>query len=244
MALHQILNPVVLRDLARSWIREDLSSFDLQGLAAGDKEIVATIYCKSSGVLAGVPFLNAIFDELKCTPNWFYKEGEWLEHSSPINGHGPSPPVEVAYVGGQAKNVLLAERLALNVLARCSGVATKARRVKMAVDDMGWKGTIAGTRKTTPGFRMVEKYGLLVGGVSTHRYDMSGMVMIKDNHVNLCGGSIEKAVNMVKGVASFMQKIEVETRNMEEAQAALRAGADIIMLDNFKLPVRLSSALS
>lgn len=201
-------------------------------MVVGDKEIVANIFCKSPGILSGVPFVNAIFEELNCSPNWFFKEGEWLE---------PLPnglPLEVAYVGGKANNLLLAERIALNVLSRCSGVATRARRFKMIVDEIGWRGCVAGTRKTTPGFRVVEKYGLLVGGVSTHRYDLSSMVMLKDNHVNLCGGSIQKAVAKVRCAVSFCQKIEVEVRDFNEATQAAQAGPDIIMLDNFKLPVR------
>ncbi|CAG2114829.1 unnamed protein product, partial [Medioppia subpectinata] len=144
----------------------------------------------------------------------------------------PTPTQLVADVKGKARDVLLAERVALNVLARCSGVATQARRVRAAVDRVGWKGTIAGTRKTTPGFRVVEKYGLVVGGVSGHRYDLSHMVMLKDNHV-VISGSVAAAVGAVRQVRDFASKIEVECRNLEEAQEAARLGVDVIMLDNF-----------
>lgn len=170
---HNILSPVLLQELARSWLKEDQPSFDLQGVVAGDTEIVAKIYCKSPGVLAGVPFVNAVLKEVDCSPNWFFMEGEHLDPST-VGG-----PVEVAYVGGKGQNVLLAERVILNVLARCSGVATKSRRVKRKLSQLGWEGYLAGSRKTTPGFRMVEKYGLLVGGVATHRHDLSNMVMLK-----------------------------------------------------------------
>jgi nicotinate-nucleotide pyrophosphorylase (carboxylating) len=161
---------------------------------------------------------------LDCSPNWFFKEGEWLD---------ANPICEVAYVGGKAHNVLLAERIVLNVISRCSGVATQSRNIKHKLDEMLWQGFIAGTRKTTPGFRMVEKYGLLIGGVTTHRYDLSSLIMIKDNHISI-SGSVRKAVAQVRSAAGFVTKIEVECRNLDEAREAAHSGADIIMLDNFK----------
>jgi nicotinate-nucleotide pyrophosphorylase (carboxylating) len=91
---------------------------------------------------------------------------------------------------------------------------------------------LAGTRKTTPGFRIVEKYALLVGGCDPHRFDLSSMVMLKDNHVDLCGGNIQDAVKMIKSLCSYSQRIEVECRSLEDAMAALEAGADVVMLDN------------
>ena len=113
----------------------------------------------------------------------------------------------------------------------------------------GWQGTLAGTRKTTPGFRIVEKYGLLVGGADPHRHDLSHMTMLKDNHVWACannraaadGGAstesiaaaIPRAVQAAKAAGGFATKVEVECRSLEEANAAIAAGADVIMLDNF-----------
>lgn len=118
----------------------------------------------------------------------------------------------------------------------------------------GWQGTLAGTRKTTPGFRIVEKYGMLVGGADPHRHDLSHMVMLKDNHVWACannraaadgagddgsGGSgnvataIPRAVAAAKAAGGFATKVEVECRSVEEANAAIGAGAEVIMLDNF-----------
>ncbi|RWS11609.1 Nicotinate-nucleotide pyrophosphorylase-like protein [Dinothrombium tinctorium] len=218
------LNPVILKDLATAWLREDLPNFDLGAVLATDEEVVAKIYCKSDGVLAGIPFANAVFTELECSPNWFFNEGEDLKGS---------PTTEVAYVGGKARNILLAERTVLNTISRCSGVASVAKRIKTKLDAVNWKGYVAGTRKTTPGFRMVEKYGLLVGGASSHRYDLSNMIMVKDNHINLCGGSVKKAVSRVKEVAGFVNKIEVECRSHKEVVEAASAEVDIIMLDNF-----------
>ncbi|KAJ1876736.1 nicotinate-nucleotide diphosphorylase (carboxylating), partial [Kickxella alabastrina] len=97
---------------------------------------------------------------------------------------------------------------------------------------MAFLGVVAGTRKTTPGFRLVEKYGMMVGGADTHRMDLSTMVMLKDNHV-WSTGSITKAVEAARGVAGFSIKIEVECQSIEEAFEAIDAGADVVMLDNF-----------
>lgn len=91
---------------------------------------------------------------------------------------------------------------------------------------------MAGTRKTTPGFRWVEKYALLVGGCDQHRYDLSSMIMLKDNHV-WSSGSITAAVKRAKSVGGFALKIEVECQSEDEANEAITAGADIVMLDNF-----------
>jgi len=136
-------------------------------------------------------------------------------------------------VKGEARKLLVGERTALNTLARCSGIASKARLCQEAVTKHGWKGRVAGTRKTTPGFRVVEKYGMLVGGCDTHRMDLSSMIMLKDNHV-WSTGSITNAVKKAKAVGGFSLKIEVECRNIEEAREAIQAGADVIMLDNFE----------
>ena len=122
----------------------------------------------------------------------------------------------------------------LNVLSRCSAIATAARHAMLQAREAGasFQGVVAGTRKTTPGFRLVEKYGLLVGGVDMHRFDLSQAVMIKDNHIDSCG-SIERAIGRARQVTPHTMKIEVEVRSLEEAEEACVHGADIIMLDNF-----------
>lgn len=107
----------------------------------------------------------------------------------------------------------------------------------------GYTGIIAGTRKTTPGLRAVEKYSMIVGGADPHRYDLSSMVMLKDNHV-WSTGSITNAVKAARRVAGFATKIEVEVGTEEEADEAIAAGADVIMLDNFKGAELQATALS
>lgn len=186
---------------------------------------------KSPGVLAGIPFFNATFDVCgSCTIAW---EDIAIEGQSYPNASGDNK-IKLATVTGPVSHLLRGERTALNTLSRCSGVATLSNECVQIAKSNQWKGLVAGTRKTTPGFRLVEKYGLLVGGAATHRLDLSQMVMLKDNHVWACGGSIERAVKKARVVSGFSQKIEVECQSLAEAMIAAEAGADVVMLDNFE----------
>ena len=124
----------------------------------------------------------------------------------------------------------------MNTLSRCSGVATLSRVAVDRARSLGWEGHVAGTRKTTPGFRIVEKYGLLVGGAATHRLDLSQMVMLKDNHVDYAGG-VKSALNKTNDYLKDKNKelkIEIEVRNFQELKEALEHGGfHRVMFDNF-----------
>ncbi len=174
-----------------------------------------------------------MFKLLNCTVEWLVTEGQFTQTTE---------RVAIAKVSGRACDLLLGERPSLNMLAQASGIATRARKLNDLKEANGWHGIIAGTRKTTPGFRLVEKYSMIVGGIDTHRMDLSSMVMLKDNHIWALG-SITKAVKQARSVCGFSTKIEVECQSKEEAQEAINAGADIVMLDNFK-PNKLKIAAS
>jgi len=193
----------------------------------GDKPEEAWLLGKSAGVLAGVPFVDAIFEELGCTVEWHMKEGDQVVPTP------PHPKVHVATVRGAARRLLLGERTALNVLSRASGVATEARQIVDIARSHNWHGEVAATRKVTPGFRLVEKYAVLVGGASTHRMDLSHMVMLKDNHI-WSKGSITAAIKSARLACGFSSKIDVECSSFEDAAEAAEAGAEIVMLDNFE----------
>ncbi|ESN99124.1 hypothetical protein HELRODRAFT_155947 [Helobdella robusta] len=225
-----LLHPTKLRKLVNYWLEEDTSNFDYGGFVVGEKIEKAYLLGKCEGILAGSPFFEEVFRSLDCSVDWHISEGSLLK-----------PVVKVATVTGKVRNVLLGERVALNCLARSSGVATYAKKLNDVVKQhivpetgMPWHGEIAGTRKTTPGFRLVEKYALLVGGISTHRYDLSSMIMLKDNHI-WSAGSITNVIKDARSVGGFNSKIEVECRSLEEALEAAEARCDIIMLDNFEL---------
>lgn len=242
-----LLPTLNLRPIIQSWLADDMPTFDVGGLVVGTATKTANLYMKSPGVIAGKPFVDIIFKELNCTVEWNndpdLTEGSFVDPSSSSESNKRS----IATVRGPANALLRGERTALNTLSRCSGVATAAylANQRMSRDRPDWKGSIAGTRKTTPGsFRIVEKYGLIVGGCDTHRLDLSQMTMLKDNHVWSCpGGNITAAVTLARSAAGFSQKIEVECRDLEEAMEAAGAGADVVMLDNYSPEGLKSDAL-
>lgn len=210
-----------------NWLQEDVPSFDFGGYVVGSDVKSATLLCKQRGILSGVPFADEVFKQCYLTVEWFFQEGELLDPSTVKTGKLP-----VAKVSGEARNIMLAERTALNLLSRCSGISTASRKIVTMARETGYEGIIAGTRKTTPGLRRLEKYSMLVGGCDTHRYDLSSMVMLKDNHI-WSTGSITNAVKNARNACGFAIKIEVECQSEEEANEAIEAGADVIMLDNF-----------
>ncbi|XP_064256726.1 nicotinate-nucleotide pyrophosphorylase [carboxylating]-like [Passer domesticus] len=132
---------------------------------------------------------------------------------------------------------------ALNILGRCSGVASMAVRAVGVARAQGWAGVVAGTRKTTPGFRLVEKYVLGVGGADPHRGGLGDLILLKDNHraLAVAAGGLEQMILGVRWAGGFTRWLEVECSRVEEALAAVGAGADIILLDNL-VPQELHAA--
>lgn len=256
--LAHLLPPSYKQDITR-WLDEDCPSFDYGGFVVGESVREARLLCKSPGILAGVPFFNEVFRQLDCQVEWHVVEGTGINLPadslvSGINGvaalvddagarasAGSSSQgtalTQVATVRGAVRNILLGERVALNTLARCSGIASRTAStlalIRASVPADQTPPVLAGTRKTTPGFRLVEKYGMLVGGADPHRHDLSAMTMLKDNHVWACGGSIGAAVAAAKAAGGFAVKVEVECSSEAEAIVAIESGADVVMLDNF-----------
>lgn len=212
------------------FLSEDVPSFDYGAFVVGNKEETGSLYLKQSGLICGVPFAAEVFKQCNLEVEWHYKEGDFISEDKLAENKGK---IVVATVKGHANDILLSERTALNLLARASGVATQSFITKKLADENGYTGLIAGTRKTTPGLRVLEKYSMLVGGVDPHRYDLSSMVMLKDNHITSTG-SITTAVQRARSVCGFAVKVEVEVSSEADAKEAIDAGADVIMLDNFK----------
>ncbi len=147
---------------------------------------------------------------------------------------------KVLNVAGPTAALLTAERTALNFLQRLSGIATQARRFAEAAAGTGVR--IVDTRKTTPGYRALEKYAVRCGGCGNHRASLGEHVLIKDNHV-AAAGSLTKAVRLAREAAPHVAKIEVEVGTLAEVNEALRAGAEVILLDNMA-PDRIEAALA
>lgn len=217
--------------------------------------MVATVVCKTVTepeedkpvILAGSPFVEAICKELSVKCEFHYKDGEVVNTYHEHDTERRLRCLPVATLSGASRSVLLAERTCLNVLARCSGIARQANWVRTQLNRLGWQGHIVGTRKTTPGFRLAEKYSLLVGGAGTHRYDLSSLVMLKNNHLDVLlnqpsiknlstsiDDRLQAVINQARKVAGFQTKIEIESRNEGEALCLAKLkGFDILMLDNF-----------
>ncbi|RKP01150.1 hypothetical protein CXG81DRAFT_12362 [Caulochytrium protostelioides] len=222
-----LLSPVVLTRLVEGYLAEDAPHFDVGGYVVGDDAGTAHIYCKQrDAVLCGRPFVDEVFRQLGATVTWTETEGARVPPPDPGTHR-----VVVATVRGPMNRLLLGERVALNILARASGIASRAHALNGLKQQRGWPGLIVGTRKTTPGFRLVEKYAMVVGGADPHRYDLSGMVMLKDNHIAAVG-SIPRAVASARAHAGFAVKIEVEVATAAGLREAVAAGADVVMLDN------------
>ena len=136
-------------------------------------------------------------------------------------------------VKGSARSALTAERTALNIVQRMSGIANETARYMAAV--AGTKARLIDTRKTTPGLRMLEKHAVTCGGGLNHRLGLDNGVMIKDNHIAVCGG-IEAAVRRARKTLPVLTKLEVECDRLEQVREALAAGVDVIMLDNMSVP--------
>ena len=217
----QLLPDHQIKAIVKQWLHDDMPSFDVGGVVVGSSVKSARLLLKSSGVFAGKPFVNCVFSTLRCSVEWndIAIEGTHFAVDD-------DKPLCLAIVTGPVNALLRGERTALNTISRCSGVATASREASQLVSSQNWKGHVAGTRKTTPGFRIAEKYGLLVGGAATHRLDLSQMVMLKDNHI-WSAGSITQAVALAKKAAGFSSKVEVECQSLDEAMEAAQAGADV-----------------
>ncbi|MFB6164517.1 MAG: carboxylating nicotinate-nucleotide diphosphorylase [Haloarculaceae archaeon] len=199
------------------WLAEDLGHHDVTNQVPG--ETAARLVSKEAGVAAGLDAAAAVFEHFDLDVELQVADGDRI-------GAGD----EVLTVAGPARDVLRGERVAVNVAGHASGIATATRRAVEAAREVDEDVRVAGTRKTTPGLRGVEKRAIVAGGGDTHRLDLSHMVMVKDNHVAELG--LAAAVAHFRERVSFATKIEVEVEAPADAPRAAAAGADVVMLDN------------
>ncbi|WP_158055855.1 carboxylating nicotinate-nucleotide diphosphorylase [Halorussus halophilus] len=200
------------------WLAEDVGHRDVTNHVPG--WTTGRLVAKESGVVAGLDAAKAVFDYLDVSTGDTPVEG----------GDRVSTGETILEVNGPAESVLRGERVAVNVAAHASGVATETRRAVAAAHEVDDSVAVAGTRKTTPGLRGVEKRAVAAGGGDTHRLNLSGMVMVKDNHVAEMG--LEGAIEHFRERKSFATKLEVEVEAPEDGARAADAGADIVLFDN------------
>ncbi len=211
--------------LIRAALKEDMPDGDItsENIIPADSRSEAVFLPREEGVMAGIEVTKRVFElidprisfEINCRDGQPFQKG-----------------IKLAKIKGASVSLLKGERTALNFLQRLSGIATATSQFVEAL--AGTKTKILDTRKTTPGLRMLEKYAVRMGGGQNHRFNLSEMVMIKDNHLLLVK-SIKDAVQLVREKVSPGIKIEVEVTSLAQAQEAVRAGADMIMLDNMPL---------
>ncbi|MCH7786345.1 MAG: carboxylating nicotinate-nucleotide diphosphorylase [Chloroflexi bacterium] len=208
---------------------EDLSIGDPTSDALIPPELTsrAVLIAKAEGVLAGIEVALAVFKRV---------DPALSVHADIQDGSPLQPQDVIATVQGSASSILRAERTALNFLQRLSGIATETRRYVQAVS--GHNCRIIDTRKTTPGFRTLQKYAIRMGGGFNHRRNLGDGILIKDNHIQALRGqglSLGDIVKKAHANASHTIKIEVEVENLDEVKEALDAGAEILLLDNMGL---------
>jgi nicotinate-nucleotide pyrophosphorylase (carboxylating) len=216
-----LVSPIVTTSLA-----EDLGrSGDITSLACIDAEasLTCAFVARKSGVIAGLACVRLAMTAL---------DPEARIETYAADGDQVGARERICVVEAKARAVLSAERTALNLLGRLSGVATLTRAYVDAV--AGSSARIIDTRKTTPGLRALEKYAVRMGGGANHRFGLDDAILIKDNHVAACGG-VPEALRRARARAGHMVKIEVEVDSLGQLREALAGGADIIMLDNFTL---------
>lgn len=203
-------------------LREDVGDGDIttDNIIPAETRRKAKMVAKADGVVAGLPVAEMVFRSLDQQLFW--------NVLTPEGSRVKKGDVMVEFEGTY-RALLTGERTALNFLQRMSGIATMSAKYADAVKD--FKTVILDTRKTLPGFRMLDKYAVKTGGASNHRIGLYDMAMIKDNHIEVAGG-ITKAVNAVRSNIKPGIQIEVETTTLAQVQEAIDAGADIIMLDN------------
>ncbi len=220
------LNYLHLEQLISSWLLEDLGELGditTQNIIKGDKKGKALVFAKEAGVIAGIPVVHTVFKKIDPTITVINKINDGLK----VNKGDTILEIE-----GSLASILMGERLALNLLQRLSGIATKTKEFVEKINDLPTK--IADTRKTTPGLRMLEKYAVRIGGGTNHRYALYDAVLIKDNHIK-AAGSITEAVRLIRDNIAHTTKIEVETESLEQVEEAFKNNVDIIMLDNMPL---------
>ena len=224
--MKNLLHQASILRLIQFAIHEDIGSGDIttELTIPTENAALARFLMKQDGIICGLPILDLVFREFSADVNIDIKVEE---------GAMVASGTVIATVEGPAHALLAAERTALNFIQRMSGVATKTRQYVDAI--AGTHARILDTRKTIPGWRMLDKYATSVGGAVNHRVGLYDMIMIKDNHITACGGirqAVERCVSELQGRAPI--KIEVEARNLAEVDEVMQcSGVDRIMFDNF-----------
>lgn len=223
--MSNFLQDFIIEKHVKSALEEDIGFGDITtDFLAGENDFLsASLNSRENGVLCGCKVFEKVFKVLSpdVSIKFYFKDGDFIASGD-----------KIASLNGPARFILIGERTALNYIQRMSGISTETKKYKDAIGDYSAK--IVDTRKTTPNFRIFEKYAVKTGGGSLHRFNLSDCAMIKDNHIRLAG-SITNAVKKLQENISHAHKIEVECDTLAQVQEAIDCKVDIIMLDNMKI---------
>jgi len=204
------------------FLKEDIGQADITtSLISPDTIIEAEVIAKDDGIIAGIEESIA-----------FLQSQDFQVKSQVSDGESIKKNTVILRIVGNARTLLSMERTLLNLLSRMSGIATKTRHLIEKTRKAGYKTRIACTRKVAPGLLFFDKKAVMLGGGDTHRLHLDDMILIKDNHLAIIG-DVSRAVKKARETVSFSKKIEIEVSSADQALEAAKAGADIIMLDNF-----------
>ena len=207
------------------WLQEDIGSCDLTAQLMIDQDAVSTfrMVAREPMIVAGIDIAARVFKRYdpSLDVTILVSDGQQI-----ANGN------QMLTVSGCARSIVTAERSALNILQRMCSIATETARYCKELE--GTRTRLLDTRKTTPGLRMLDKHAVRCGGGLNHRLGLDDGVMIKDNHIAICG-SVFKAIERAKSGAPVLTRVEVECDRLDQVEQALQAGADVIMLDNMSL---------
>ena len=218
-----IIKPNDIAETVARALKEDIGSGDITSqLIPESTEATANLYCRDEAILCGIPWVNEVFVQLDptVTVNWAVQDGDPISQMQVI-----------ATLTGRARTLLTAERCLLNFLQTLSSTATLSSKLAGMVKHTRVR--LLDTRKTLPGLRTAQKYAVAVGGCFNHRIGLYDAFLIKENHINACG-SIELAIERARQLYPG-KTVEVEVESLDQLRLALKAAADIIMLDNFHI---------
>jgi nicotinate-nucleotide pyrophosphorylase (carboxylating) len=225
---------VMIEPLVRMALLEDLGragDLTTDAIVPAAHRATTVLVARQPGVVAGLDLARLAFQLIDPLIEMHIERGD---------GAALAPGDALASISGPARGILTAERVALNLLCRLSGIATATASVVAAV--RGYKADIVCTRKTTPGLRAIEKYAVRVGGGSNHRFGLDDAVLIKDNHVAIAG-SVTEALKRAKQGVGHLVKIELEVDTLDQLREALDHGVDAVLLDNMD-PETLTRAVA
>lgn len=220
-----LIDRLIAQRLIDSYLLEDLAWGDITTdmLVPKGTKSKGYVYAKNDGIIAGIDVFLMVFNTIDSYIEYkkYFTDGEAVKKGDLI-----------LETYGDLNSCLKAERVALNLIQRMSGIATYVRKLSDMIK--GTNARLTDTRKTMPGLRYFDKYAVSVGGGVNHRYNLSDGILIKDNHIKAVGG-IKNALTKIKGEVSHTKKVEIEVETIHELKEALKYGADIIMLDNMTI---------